>query len=331
MEQLQDLENDQKSVTTSLSFSNIQPDQKSLTETWSLSVLTIYSQQEDNLDKHPEQNDHLQEDRKSFNEGSSESPQTNDAQKMIVCPKNKDLIVFSIICASFALFIMIGFYTFFGRNNHDIATMIDQPMKTHANLTNGSCPVDLDLIGDGYCDDEVNIEECWYDSGDCCAYENDRSQCEACSCYVDSETSQVNANWLCYNESVLVSMRLGDGDCDLTYNIPEYLFDVGDCCLSDYQTGRSCILMVESQNPFANHGELEPVRIDCPTNACVFPSNTYSIDHELGDGICQVHNNGELCDFDLGDCCLSNRWETSPDCHCPNDVCFCKRLHHWEY
>ena len=25
----------------------------------------------------------------------------------------------------------------------------------------------------------------------------------------------------------------------------------------------------------------------------------------MGDGICQDYNNGPLCDYDLGDCCLS--------------------------
>ena len=41
----------------------------------------------------------------------------------------------------------------------------------------------------------------------------------------------------------------------------------------------------------------------CPDKVCI-KSNNFCIPHQLGDGICQDHNNGPFCNFDLGDCCL---------------------------
>ena len=90
----------------------------------------------------------------------------------------------------------------------------------------------------------------------------------------------------------------GDGNCDLTFNNPEHKFDAGDCCLQ----GVTCKL---EHSIF----ELREI-IECPENPCI-RSNVYCIPHELGDGICQDHNNGPLCDFDHGDCCLVNRFEVS--------------------
>ena len=42
----------------------------------------------------------------------------------------------------------------------------------------------------------------------------------------------------------------------------------------------------------------------------------------MGDGICQDHNNGPLCDYDHGDCCLSTKW-TEETCNCCNEACLC--------
>ena len=51
---------------------------------------------------------------------------------------------------------------------------------------------------------------------------------------------------------------------------------------------------------------LDPPR-NCTENECVcIPNNLVCNATELGDGKCQDYNNGPLCDYDLGDCCL--RW-----------------------
>ena len=55
----------------------------------------------------------------------------------------------------------------------------------------------------------------------------------------------------------------------------------------------------------------------CPDEVCI-ESNNFCIPHQLGDGICQDHNNGPFCNFDLGDCCLNFgiplSEQDNPDC-----------------
>ena len=103
---------------------------------------------------------------------------------------------------------------------------------------------------------------------------------------------------------------LGDGFCDLEFNNPENRFDSGDCCLPELICFRYVIPVEE---------------VDCPEDPCV-KSNLYCTPNELGDGICQDHNNGPLCDFDYGDCCLSNRFELG-ECW----PCYCKGHEYTDY
>ena len=46
--------------------------------------------------------------------------------------------------------------------------------------------VDIDHLGDGICDDIVNVKECTYDGGDCCLLNTDCSYCSICSCHMNS-------------------------------------------------------------------------------------------------------------------------------------------------
>ena len=41
----------------------------------------------------------------------------------------------------------------------------------------------LDWVGDGYCDDDANNEECDYDSGDCCGPNINIGYCSECLCF----------------------------------------------------------------------------------------------------------------------------------------------------
>ena len=41
---------------------------------------------------------------------------------------------------------------------------------------------DIDTLEDGYCDDENNIEECFFDGGDCCGTNVDTFLCTVCEC-----------------------------------------------------------------------------------------------------------------------------------------------------
>ena len=86
----------------------------------------------------------------------------------------------------------------------------------------------------------------------------------------------------------------------LEYNSPEYFFDLGDCCLLENEL--ECALK--------NGTAFET----CPENPCII-SNSFCRPEELGDGICQDHNNGAFCDYDMGDCCLPDT-EDHPCCGC---------------
>ena len=55
----------------------------------------------------------------------------------------------------------------------------------------------------------------------------------------------------------------------------------------------------------------------------VTKNNLVCNENELGDGICQDYNNGPLCDYDLGDCCLRFLPNENDEC-C---FCFCHDTH----
>ena len=151
-------------------------------------------------------------------------------------------------------------------------------------MSNDSCSF-LHIIGDEYCDDEANIAECGYDFEDCCDMDSDRTLCTDCFCYIpEEEIIMLDEDYEknCQKSEVL---HLGDGLCDLLKNDKENYFDVGDCCLENPICMSSLITLM------------------CPENVCI-KSNIFCITEELGDGICQDHNNGPFCQFDLGDCCL---------------------------
>ena len=46
-----------------------------------------------------------------------------------------------------------------------------------------------DYIGDGYCDDDNNIEGCQFDGGDCCGEDVFTDYCWQCICYENSFSS----------------------------------------------------------------------------------------------------------------------------------------------
>ena len=52
-------------------------------------------------------------------------------------------------------------------------------MITHLNFPD----CDEDYIGDGYCDDALNIPECNFDVGDCCLPNKVTDFCFECECF----------------------------------------------------------------------------------------------------------------------------------------------------
>ena len=108
------------------------------------------------------------------------------------------------------------------------------------------------------------------------------------------------------------SIYFGNGICDVGFNTEEYFFDVGDCCLED-PTCMSSSFTSTAADPF------------CQENLCI-ESNIFCVKEELGDGICQGHNNGPHCDHDLGDCCLyTETSQTNCTCNCR---CFLEDFYH---
>ena len=104
-------------------------------------------------------------------------------------------------------------------------------------------------------------------------------------------------------------MHLWNKHCEVNFNTEEYFFDVGDCCLDlNFETG--CIYKDK------NTGAEE--YIYCPENPCI-KSNNFCVPEELGDGICQDHNNGPYCDYDMGDCCLLLDQSKQDCCNCKCD------------
>ena len=179
------------------------------------------------------------------------------------------------------------------------------PPSTLDTEDNNTCPV-WSLVGDGYCDGEANVPECGYDFNDCCEIENDRSLCQNCTCYISENKIEKYKEDNC-QDYYYGALNLGDGMCNVNRNTEEYFFDIGDCCL-DSSSEYSC---KQTYNERTNTLK----STNCPENLCI-KSNNFCIPEELGDGICQDHNNGPYCEFDMGDCCLvvSDSFE---------DCCFC--------
>ena len=191
----------------------------------------------------------------------------------------------SVFCAFFVMVVWL-----INGNDSNEAKESEEARNETASTSN-SCPF-WELTGDGYCDDETNIPECGYDYGDCCHLENDRSLCTNCTCHLSEDEVQLFKNQSCIDPNNLILNHLGDGICDLNFNQDQYFFDVGDCCLELHAYEKMTC-------------KFEADDVECPQYTCI-PSNNFCIAEELGDGICQDHNNGPYCDYDLGDCCSTN-------------------------
>ena len=138
-----------------------------------------------------------------------------------------------------------------------------------------TCDVLPRNLGDGFCDDEANNEECEFDKGDCCLLDaKSKDYCDECICKERKEP-----------ETCEISPRiLGDSVCDDEANNEACEFDKGDCCLSDTESKKYCEECMCKERKEQETCEVSP-RI-------------------LGDGVCDDRANIEACEFDKGDCCL---------------------------
>ena len=97
------------------------------------------------------------------------------------------------------------------------------------------------LVGNGLCNDETNIFDCYYDGGDCCGYNFNSEHCKECKC-LHQEVCSAGLN----------HPLVGDGFCNAEANNLECFFDGGDCCLNPELVGNS-ICNDETNIPQCNH------------------------------------------------------------------------------
>ena len=149
------------------------------------------------------------------------------------------------------------------------------------------------VVGDGFCNDETNTENCNYDGGDCCGYNVNADFCSDCKCYVN-ETCVAGTHPL-----------VGDGLCNDETNNEICSYDGGDCC--GYNTNTNF----------------------CSDCKCYVNETCVAGTHPLvGDSFCNDETNIENCNYDGGDCCgtcVSSSQCTK--CAClggPADICHCK-------
>ena len=187
----------------------------------------------------------------------------------------------------------------------EVDDLPDLPISENDTFVN-TCPR-FELIGDGYCDDEANTEECMYDLNDCCEMESDRTLCQNCTCFLsDVKLKNIlkEAEEGCNIDSLYDFYLIGNEECNLHLNQAKYYFDAGDCCLDETK----CFLQSDWKYSI--------LPISCPEENPCIRSNNFCILENLGDGICQDYNNGPFCDYDMGDCCVMN--QNSTEC------CSCK-------
>ena len=120
------------------------------------------------------------------------------------------------------------------------------------------------LVGNGFCNDETNNEDCNYDGGDCCAMNANTDSCSECVCQL-IETCAAGYHPLVGNEF-----------CNDDTNIAECHYDGGDCC--------GCVI--------TEHCE------DC---ACLSITSNEITNPLVGDGVCNDQTNNLGCDYDGGE------------------------------
>ena len=82
----------------------------------------------------------------------------------------------------------------------------------------------IELVGDGYCNDETNNIHCNFDGGDCCYFCLITNFCSDCLCLTEGFGDHIN------------NPLIGDGFCHDVTNNADCSFDHGDCCLSNLNT-----------------------------------------------------------------------------------------------
>ena len=109
----------------------------------------------------------------------------------------------------------------------------------HFQERNNLCTIYPNWVGDNFCDDDNNNEECAYDGGDCCGDHANmvwNFYCSVCECLDPNGESPTESQPPTNDgESTTVSPCgfpnwFGDNYCDDENNNEECGYDGGDCC-----------------------------------------------------------------------------------------------------
>ena len=92
----------------------------------------------------------------------------------MVSKRTKDILLFSAICVLCAITVVVIYYV--NQNTKLEETNVIDFLEIEE-----TCHLSQ-FQGDGICDDEVNTAECFFDIGDCCSTESDKSLCTHCLC-----------------------------------------------------------------------------------------------------------------------------------------------------
>ena len=126
----------------------------------------------------------------------------------------------------------------------------------------------IDLIGNGFCNDETNNADCIFDGGDCCGSCIITDYCLECTCH--DETTFGNE---------ITNILVGNGFCNDETNNEDCNFDGGDCC-------GPCIL-----------------KDNCLECSCMDGENSHEVLHPLiGNYQCNDETNTADCDYDGFEC-----------------------------
>ena len=82
----------------------------------------------------------------------------------------------------------------------------------------------IELVGDGFCNDEANNVDCNYDGGDCCLNVN-TERCYECNCYLEE-----------FCAAGFIPYLVSDGYCNDEANNAGCNYDDGACC-KNYAAG----------------------------------------------------------------------------------------------
>ena len=135
-------------------------------------------------------------------------------------------MIFIALSLGSGLFVMIGYYTFFPNNDKEARVTTETMASNVYNYSAYGMCQEWIKKGDGFCDDEANVELCDYDEGDCCDLEHDRTLCTECFCFVhiakieEIVKCQYVHNWVTYKQIKQWSKLLSD---HTSSQIPHYL------------------------------------------------------------------------------------------------------------